>query len=402
MLKQSHPPLHLTYCLNIHPGETWQENLRAIQAETAAVKLLVAPGEAFGLGLRLSGQAARQLSDKAALDNFRQVLRAQGMYAFTINGFPYGQFHGARVKEAVYEPDWRTTQRRDYTCQLADVLAALLPEGAEGSISTVPIAYKPRYHAEADQPQVIQRLMETVLHLHRLHESTGRLVHVGLEPEPDCVLETTDEAIRFFKQIWRDGPACLKGHLPAPQAEQIIRRHLGICFDTCHVALQFEEPSEMLRRFLQEGVRLSKIQISAALEIDPRQPETLRAFVEPVYLHQVKASMPDGSVRSWRDLPEALESWPNDALKTRVHFHVPLFWDGTAAIQPTSGTLTQDFWRQLLSGTCSHLEVETYSFGMMPEAVRPPNVVQSLALELQWVGEKLSIASGGDRISTAP
>jgi sugar phosphate isomerase/epimerase len=389
MLNQQQPPLHLTYCLNIHPGETWTDNLRAIQMQAAAVRKIVSPAEPFGLGLRLSGQAARQLSDRSTLGDFRQVLRELGMYVFTVNGFPFGQFHGVRVKEAVYEPDWRTDQRRDYTCQIADALAGLLPEGVEGSISTVPIAYKPRYQAGSDQPKAIQMLMETVLHLHRLHETTGRLVHLGLEPEPDCVLETTEETIRFFRQLWRCGPDILRRHIPEGQAEDVIRRHLGVCFDTCHVALQFEDPAAMLQRYLQEGIRLSKIQISAALEVDPGQPETLRPFVEPVYLHQAKGLMPDGAVRSWRDLPELLAGWPDEARGIRVHFHVPLFWAGTTAIQPTSGTLTREFWDLLRSGACSHLEVETYSFGMMPEAVRPPDVVQSLALELQWVMDKL-------------
>lgn len=389
MLIQKNPPLHLSYCLNIHPGETLPEVVHAIQHYATAVRQALAwPGE-FGLGLRLSCQAAQELSAPGRLAEFHATLQASGMYAFSINGFPYGQFHGVRVKEKVYEPDWRSPLRRDYTCQLASILATLAPKAAGGSISTVPLGYRAAWPEGSESP-AIQRLMETVVHLHHLGETTGCLVHAGLEPEPDCVLETTEETISFLHRAFREGPRWLRGQVPAGAEEAIIRKHLGVCLDTCHVALQFEDPAAMLRRYVAEGILVSKIQVSAALEVDARHAEEIKPFDEPVYMHQVKALDAQGRKQSWRDLPDALADWPAAAQKIRVHFHVPLFWDGTPGIKPTSGCLGPEFWAAVVAaGATRHLEVETYSFGMMPAAVRPPDIVQSLKLELGWVMARL-------------
>jgi sugar phosphate isomerase/epimerase len=384
-------PLHLTYCLNIHPGETWSEHLRSIQNEATAVRCLVQPRGPFGLGLRLGCAAAQELRRAENLESFRQYLADAGLYVFTINGFPYGQFHGRRVKEDVYRPDWRTVLRADYTLALAESLAALLPDGMDGSISTVPLGYKAHWTESGAETAAIRQLVETTASLYRLQAATGRTVHLGLEPEPDCQLETTAETIAFFQRLWREGSRRLRGHVPAGEEEAVLRRHLGVCFDTCHVALQFEDPAEMLRRYQAEAIRISKIQISAALEVDPRRPDAIRDFDEPVYLHQAKVLTPHGTVESWPDLPPLLMTWPGEARRIRVHFHVPLVWSGTEAIRPTTDSLGPAFWQAVKAGASQHLEVETYSFYMMPEAVRPPDVVRSLQLELQWVCEKLGM-----------
>ena len=144
------PPLHLTYCLNVHPGETWAENFAAVREKALRVKALVGRPGPFGLGLRLGGIAARTLSAPAAIAEFRAFCDASELYVFTVNGFPYGRFHGTSVKENVYRPDWRQPERLAYTNQLTDILAALLPEGVRGSISTLPGSYKAWIKTRAD------------------------------------------------------------------------------------------------------------------------------------------------------------------------------------------------------------------------------------------------------------
>ncbi len=99
---------HLTYCTNIHPGEGWAEVEASLRRHLPPLKARLAPGEAMGVGLRLSDRAARELlaGGDAALRRFRGWLDAEGFYVFTLNGFPFGGFHGEVVKDRVYAPDW--------------------------------------------------------------------------------------------------------------------------------------------------------------------------------------------------------------------------------------------------------------------------------------------------------
>jgi sugar phosphate isomerase/epimerase len=376
MLIQQNPPLHLTYCLNIHPGESWAENLAAIRTHAVAVRARVAPDKRFGLGLRIGAKAAAELADRKAAENLRDVLADHQLYAFTINGFPYGNFHTSRVKESVYQPDWRTPERRDYTNRLADILSALLPHGVEGSISTVPVSFKPWMNGANDEGQAAAMLLESVQHLDRIHRETGRLIHLGLEPEPCCYLETTGESVAFFQRMFARGP------------EEMLRRHLGVCFDTCHSAIQFEELDRAIDAYRAGGIRISKIQLSAALECEAAARGALEPFAEPVYLHQVKGRAADGSIRSWTDLPDALKG-ARDGETLRVHFHVPLFWEGAGELRSTSKCLTPEFWKLVREGASPHLEIETYTFDVLPEPLRKMNVVDSIAREFNWVHSKL-------------
>lgn len=373
---------HLSYCLNVHPGEGWSENLEAISSYTLGIRELVAPGKPFGLGLRIAQQAAAELAGSAALREQAAAFFAERkLYPFTINGFPYGRFHRGRVKEQVYAPDWRSQERRDYTQQLALLLAGWLPEGGEGSISTVPCSFKPWIISQSDVELMARCLVETAQFLDRLYAETGRLIHLGLEPEPCCFLETTEETVRFFEES-----------LPS---DELLRRHIGVCLDTCHVALQFENPAEAVRAYQRAGIRISKVQLSAALAAKPSAAGALGPFVEPVYFHQVKALTQSGELRSWYDLPDALAQIggegeaPAEPLKElRVHYHVPLFFEGDGLLGSTASTMDAEFFALLREAT-NHLEIETYTFDVLPAELRAGGVVQSIAGEFRWVLERL-------------
>ena len=427
------PTQHLTYCLNVHPGESWADNLLAIQTHALAIRDRVAPGKPFGLGMRLSHQAATTLIQPVIRANFNQFLTDQGLYAFTINGFPYGSFHTKPVKTAVYQPDWSTRQRLDYTTTLAHILADLLPEGLDGSISTVPLGYKfsPGSNT-ADSPSAAMatHLGECALSLHEILMKSGKEIHIGLEPEPDCLLETTTEVIQYFeKQLIPQAVPYLVSRLSCDraEAEAIVRRHIGVCFDTCHLALQFENLSESLTRLVRHGIRISKVQLSSALEVVPTVPARTRlnGFVDPVYLHQVKAlSLPsrqlnheqppeDGSAGTPRptqiqspigliryaDLDEALASpvTPDhsDSL-WRIHFHVPLYFEGNAPLHSTSNCMDARFWNQLMGLPIHHLEIETYTFHVLPPALQADGVVASTVREYEWVTRRLPVSSSGE------
>ncbi len=392
MIVQHKPQLHLTYCQNIHPGESWAENFAAIKDHAFAVKQRVCPDQWFGLGLRLSARSVAELLQPAAREEALDFFGSNELYPFTVNGFPYGQFHKERVKEQVYAPDWRTPERRDYTIQLADALAALLSEGIEGSISTVPCSYKPWITTQDEKLGIAHNLAACVAYLEALREDTGRTIHLGLEPEPDCYLETTAETISFFKElIFTEGVdevARILGY-DRSRAEEVVRRHLGVCFDTCHVAMQFEDPHESLRAYQAEGIRISKIQISNAVQAygTDAAREALASFSEPIYLHQVKGRTKSGEHVAYTDLPDALQALPDfsNIEELRVHFHVPLFFNGSGPVTSTSATLTPDFLHELRSGLCPHLEIETYTFDVLPQEVHPGDIVRSIAREYSWV-----------------
>ena len=399
MILQHKPPLHLTYCLNIHPGESWGDNFAAIQSKAIAVKQRVAPDQWFGLGLRIAHHAASKLSsDRALINQARDYFAEHQLYPFTINGFPYGRFHQAQVKERVYEPDWRTPERRDYTLQLADIFTHFVPAEVDGSISTVPCSFKPWITNPADRQLMARNLAAVVAYFAAIHDDTGQEIHLGLEPEPDCYLETTAEMIAFFQDALLTAGVAEVARVVGctlRQAEELTRRHLGVCFDTCHVALQFENLVESWRAYRAAGIRISKVQLSAALSA-PSNQETwaaLRSFCEPVYLHQVKAIAPSGAKIAWYDLPDALAELPSfpDVEEVRVHFHVPLFMTGAGALGSTATELTAEFFQELRAGDCAHLEIETYTFDVLPKEVNPGDVVNSIAREYSWVLGKLGM-----------
>ena len=396
---QDHPPLHLTYCLNIHPGESWRENLQAIQEKALAVRDRLGVRGPFGLGLRRGRRAADELAAGGNLERFRAFLASERLYVFTVNGFPYGPFHGTPVKEDVYRPDWRTTERRDYSILLADLLCGLLPPDVSGSISTVPGSYKSWVGGEEDVLLMARNLCDVALHLDRLAQDRGRSITLALEPEPDCFIETTEEAIGFFQcPLLAEGRRHLQqaGGLSASEAEAVIRRHLSVCLDLAHAAVEFEDPLESLRRLASAGIAVGKVQLSAAL-VAPTASEARRKledFRDRVYLHQVKVRREDGAIRSFPALPAALacEEERTPADEWRVHFHVPLFCDRYGPLESSASRLGPAFWDCLRGGASEHLEIETYTFGVLPAGLGSADVVNNIVREYRWVLERLGVS----------
>jgi len=387
----------LTYCTNIHPGESWGAVLENVRTHVLAVKARVAPHAPFGVGLRLSAAAARELSQPDELARFKELLAAHQLYVVTINGFPYGPFHGQPVKAAVYRPDWREAERGRYTAQLAEVLAALLPEGGSGSISTVPGGFKRDVRTPEQVGEVARALLERAAELHELWLRTGRALTLALEPEPCCLLETTAETVQFFQRelLSREALATLaaRARVTPGAAEGIVRRHLGVCLDTCHAAIEFEDADEALDRLLGAGLRIAKLQLSAGLRLPPLDAgalEALQVYDEPVYLHQVVARTSSGELLRFEDLPEALRSPAARAAdEWRVHFHVPLYRQALGAFSNTQAFLARVLERQRRAALTAELEVETYTWDVLPPEQRMGGVDASIARELGWVLERL-------------
>jgi sugar phosphate isomerase/epimerase len=366
---------HLAYCGNIHPGETWAETFSALTTYTLAVKQRVAPAKRFGIGLRLSDRASRELSQGAALADFQRWLERHNCYVFTINGFPFGQFHGARVKEQVYLPDWTSLERLDYTNRLFDLLAQLLPPGVEGSVSTLPGSFKEFISTPEQEERIFSNIAACTEHVASVTEKTGRTLHLGLEPEPLGYFETTDETVRFFDRLRER-----RGNREA------ITQCVGVNYDTCHLAIEYEDPREALAKLRTHGIKVSKIHLSSALKTRPTAAARtgLEDFAEDVYLHQVVARDAGGKLTRYRDLDLALgseisfEEW-------RVHFHIPLHCPPSAWFEPTTDHLLGVL--DVLAeepGLCSHLEMETYTWEVLPPELKGRDVVDSLAAEYHW------------------
>ena len=378
-MKLSHG-LHLAYCTNIHRGESWAQTFETLQKYTLAVRDRVSPGKPYAIGLRLGADAARELIDRPTLLAFQKWLERENCYVFTINGFPYGRFHGARVKEQVYAPDWTTRERLDYTNLLFDLLAQLVPAGIEGSVSTVPVSFKGFNLDERGARAARVNLWRCVDHLEQLTRRTGRKLHLGLEPEPCCFLETTDETVAFFEQLRSDRPGDLR-----------LDEHLGINYDCCHLAVEFETPGEALQRLRRAGIKISKIHLSNALKVHPT-PEVraaLKAFADDIYFHQTIERRPDGEIIRYGDLDEALDTSATASsqfeLEWRIHFHIPLHAKPTALFDTTADHLLGVLDEVKRSPSlCSHFEMETYTWEVMPAELKKRNVVDQLVGEYEW------------------
>jgi sugar phosphate isomerase/epimerase len=392
--------VHLTYCSNIHPGETWAEVRGNIERYVPAVRDQVAPGRSFGIGLRLSAQAAQALAAPDVLEEFRDFMRRNNLYVFTINGFPYGTFHGVRVKEDVYLPDWRDEERLRYTDELAELLAKLLPSDPEleGSVSTVPGAFKPLVRDSADVERIAEHMLRHVARLVDIKNRTGRHIALAIEPEPYCYLETVDETVGFFKRHLFGAQAvrrlCDLTGLERTAASAALHEHIGVCLDLCHAAVEFEDPAACLKLLDDAGIRVTKLQISAGLrlhELTPATLQALRQFDDPVYLHQVVEAGPRGLTR-FLDVPEALASLNGHSREAewRVHFHVPIFLDRLEAFSSTRSFIEQVLALHRQRPLSRHLEVETYTWNVLPEALRAGGVEHAIARELNWVRAELA------------
>ncbi len=388
---------HLSYCTNIHAGETWDEIEATLASHLPAVKQQISPDRPMGIGLRLSGVAARELAQPGRVYRFRHFLAEGGFYVFTVNAFPYGSFHGQRVKEQVYEPDWRTPERLRFTNQVADLLARIAPENVDPTISTVPGAFKANVSTPADVTAIAEGFVRAAAHLHALRRDTGRTIVLAIEPEPACFLETTDEVIRFLKERIFAGDACqlfsnITGAALA-DAEQALRHHVGLCFDVCHSAVEFEETGEMLEAVRAAGIAVAKIQLSSALRVSAEASDferLLGKFDDGIYLHQT-VERRNGALTRHTDLPAAFAAARsgNAGGEWRVHCHVPVFVESFGDLGSTQQQL-RDALRLCRNREVSpHLEVETYTWNVLPNALKSSDLVGDIVRELQWVRAEL-------------
>lgn len=408
-------PGHLGYCTNIHAGETWPDHFAALQQAVPELKRRLSPDGPFGIGLRLSDVASEELEKPENLVAFQHWLADNDCYVFTMNGFPFGGFHHTVVKDQVHTPDWTTEARVEYTKRLFRILSVLLPvdelgNAIQGGVSTSPLSY--RHWFEWDQPaardyifsQTTQNVLEVVAELIKLRQQTDRLMHLDLEPEPDGVIETSDEFIAWFTDyLLPMGIEQLTEQfgLTDEEAEARICEHVRLCYDVCHFAVGYEQPADVLAKIKEYGLRVGKIQISAALKAQfPADAEGRAAvrqafeqFNEPTYLHQVVARTQSGELLRFKDLPEALAAFDETHAEWRAHFHVPLFVSDYGVLQSTQDDIGEVLRLLTDRPFTNQMEVETYTWDVLPEALKL-DLVDSIEREIRWVLSDLEVRVG--------
>jgi len=388
----------LTYSTLVHPADNWDQLWTSLTTYLPQVKARVSPNQPFGVCIRLAAPSAETLaSNRGERDKLKRFLADHDMFVYTANAFPYGAFKGTIVKEQVYEPDWRTEERTQYTINVADILADVAPEGVSPSIQTAPLGFKPRVTGTDVVDSYTEHVLRVAAHLVKLEAETGRLVTLGLEPEPRCFLETTDEAVDYFTNHLYTGKAAARlaklAGIPVSEALGALRRHLGVVFDIGHQAVGFENITASLQKLVDAGIPIVKLQEAAAMHIPKVTEATVEAlgrFAKTVYLSQT-VEKNNGHLTHFLNLEDAFAAWKKNPgpREWRVHFHVPVFLDDLGAFGTTRFALEEALRFHKATPLSRQLEIETYTWDVLPDHLKTGDIVDYVCREIEWVRGQL-------------
>lgn len=385
---------HLSYSTLVHAGDTWADMNASLREFVPQVKARVSPNAPFAVSLRMSASTVETLEasadERADLLTF---LRENDLYLYTVNAFPYGPFKGRQVMEDVYEPDWTTEERVEYTKTIADLLAELTPPDVDPSIQTAPLAFAPNVTGEDYIATFTTNTLRVVAHLADLENRTGRRVKLALEPEPACYLETTEETVAFFRERIHSpaGVAELAriAGIPLSEAEGAVRRYLGIVFDIGHQTVGFEDITLSLTKLVEAGVPIFKLQEAAALWVERLTPEILpelRVFTDTIYLSQSSLRV-DGVITKYLHLGDALDAYEANPVEAelRTHFHVPVFLSEIGPFRTTRFGVEDALRLHRAQPLSDHLEIETYTWDVLPAELKTGDIVDYVTRELEFV-----------------
>jgi sugar phosphate isomerase/epimerase len=389
----------LTYSTLVHPGDTWDDMWHSLTTYVPKVKERIAPNERFGVSLRLAAASAERLvNDKPEREKLKKFLADNDMYLYTVNAFPYGPFKGRIVKEQVYEPDWRSEERTQYTINVAEILGDVAPEGTSPSIQSAPLGFKPRVTGSDVVAAYTEHVLRVVARLVEIHHRTGRTVGLALEPEPFCFLETTDETVDYFTNHLYTGSAAatvarLAG-IPISEAHAALRRHLGMVFDICHQAVAYENIAESLQKLVDAGIPIFKLQEAAALympQVTPEVVDVLTPYAETIYLTQTMEKK-EGRMNRFLNLEDAFVAWKENPgpREWRTHIHVPVFLDDLGRFRTTRFAIEDALRFHKANPLSRQLEIETYTWDVLPDNLKTGNIVDYVCREIEWVREQLT------------
>jgi hypothetical protein len=390
---------HLTYSTLVHQTDNWEQLWKSVNTYLPAVKARVAPNQKFGVCLRTSAPSAAALAaDPSKRADLKTFFADNDLYLYTSNAFVYGVFKKQVIKEDVYEPDWRTPERREYTKQVADLLAELAPEGVNPSIQSAPLGFKPRVTGDDVVEAYTANVIDVVKHLVQLEKKTGKVVTLGLEPEPRCYLETTDETVEYFtRHLFSPQTAerlAKAAGINAADAAAAMKKHTGVVFDIGHQSVGYEDIPLSLQKLVDHGVQITKLQEAAALympDVTQKTVDALQSFAKTIYLSQT-CQKKDGTTTWFLNLEDAFEAFYKDPgpREWRTHFHVPVFLDDLGgAFGTTRFALEQALAFHKKMPLSTHLEIETYTWDVLPDHLKTGDIVDYVTRELQWVKGQL-------------
>ena len=389
---------HLTYSTLVHQTDNWEQLWKSVNTYLPAVKARVAPHEKFGVCLRTSAPSIEQLStEPSKVADLKTFFADNDLYLYTANAFVYGVFKKQVIKEDVYEPDWATPERREYTKKVANLLAELAPDGINPSIQTAPLGFKPKVTGEDVVDAYTSNVIDVVAHLVDLKKRTGKMVTLGLEPEPRCYLETTDETITYFKTRLFSGPTAQrlakKTGLNEADAAQAMRDYMGVVFDIGHQAVGYEDIPASLQKLVDNGVQIVKLQEAASMyipDVTQEKVDALQTFAKTIYLSQT-CQKKDGKMTWFLNLEDAFEDWYKNPgpREWRTHFHVPVFLNDLGAFGTTRFALEQALAFHKKTPLSTHLEIETYTWDVLPDHLKTGDIVEYVTRELDWVKGQL-------------
>jgi hypothetical protein len=390
---------HLTYSTLVHPGDTWDEMRHSLETYVPEVKRRFSPDAPMGVSLRISNASAQRLiADPDEQAWVKAFLEANDMYVYTVNAFPYGPFKGQVVKEQVYEPDWTTEERTQYTMNVATILSRITGSDVEPTIQTAPLAFKPKVTDDQYVDRFTDNLLRVVAFLMNLEKETGRRVKVAVEPEPYCFLETIDETVAYFNErIYTTASALRVAELsgqPLAEVFQGIRRYLGVVFDICHQSVEFEDITDDLKSLVEAGIPIYKLQEASALNVPQVTPEIvneLKRYTGTIYLSQT-TELRNGVITRYLNLEDAIAAYEADPgpRSWRTHFHVPVFLDDLGPFKTTRDGIDAALAVHARTPLSTHLEIETYTWDVLPDHLKTGDITEYVVRELEYVRDELA------------
>jgi len=388
----------LTYSTLVHPADNWEQLWTSLTTYLPQVKARVSPHQPFGVCIRLAAPSAQTLAtNKSERDKLRAFLAKHDLFIYTANAFPYGAFKGTVVKEQVYEPDWRSEERTTYTKNVADVLADVSPDDVSPSIQSAPLGFKPRVTGPDVVDSFTDHVIRVCAHLVDVETRTGRVVTLALEPEPYCFLETTDETVEYFTKHIYSGKSAEKlaklARMPISEAHVALRRHVGIVFDICHQAVEFEDIGACLQKLVDAGIPIFKLQEAAALhvpEVTQKIVDVLKNYSKTIYLTQT-VEKKNGKLTRFLNLEDAFAAWEKNPgpREWRTHFHVPVFLEDLGPFRTTRFAIEDALRFHKAKPLSRQLEIETYTWDVLPASMKSGDIVDYVQRELDWVKGQL-------------
>ena len=390
---------HLTYSTLVHPDDTWAEMRASLETYLPEVKRRFSPDAPMGVSLRISNSSAETLiNDPAERAWVKTFLDDNDLYVYTVNAFPFGPFKGEIVKERVYEPDWSTEERTRYTMNVARILTEITGPDVEPTIQSAPLAFRPKVTDDAYVAAFTDNLLRVAAFLMDLERETGRRVKLALEPEPYCFLETIEETVEYFTaHVYTLDAAIRVGHLSGQPLSEVfggLRRHLGVVFDICHQSVEFEDITNDLHLLMQAGIPIFKLQEAAALMVSEVTPEIigeLKKYTGTIYLSQTTERR-NGELTRYLNLEDAIAAWEADPgpREWRTHFHVPVFLADLGPFQTTRAGIDAALAVHAATPLSNHLEIETYTWDVLPEHLKTGEITEYVVRELEYVRDELA------------